>query len=53
MRYIFKTTITTCYFPSFILTGKKSGRRRQFELGYGGMCFNCEEYRDPVCPFGT
>lgn len=35
-----------------ILAGEHIGRKEVAELGYGGLCLNCETCTHPVCPFG-
>lgn len=35
-----------------VLAGEKICREEIVELGYGGLCLNCEKCSFPVCPFG-
>ena len=45
------TTIFDLILP-WALCGEEISRDNIIELGYGGLCLNCEKCSFPICPFG-
>ena len=49
--YYHESTIFDLIFPR-VLAGDRISKNEIAEMGYGGLCLNCDRCQFPVCPFG-